>query len=66
MARRRAGQRLSRLLIWSEPLLHLQSEVMKEYKRNELNWFGLIGFVWYGLVWFLLFRAFRITQSTLR
>jgi len=50
MARRRAGQRLSRLLISSEPFLQLQSEVIEEYKRIELNWFGLIGFVWYGLV----------------
>ena len=52
MARRMAGQRLSRLLISSEPFLQLQSEVIEEYKRIELNWFGLIGFVWYGLVWF--------------
>ena len=62
MARRRAGQRLSRLLISSEPFLQLQSEVIEEYKRIELNWFGLIGFVWFVRVWLCLVGLFNLVS----
>ena len=62
MARRRAGQRLSRLLISSEPFLQLQSEVIEEYKRIELNWFGLIRFVWFVRVWFCLVGLFNLVS----
>ena len=60
MARSRAGLRLSRLLISSDSFLQLRLEVIKEYKRIELNWFGLIGFVWFGKVWFCLVGLFSL------